>query len=105
MILFLCGSRDVLSILEYFEETIDHATKKTEKSDKAQWGIFILDYDIEASRIPRFHQSIDKVINGVFNIRAREPKDLQSDKFKEYVQRVKKQITIRNETSVRYLSL
>lgn len=86
--------------MEYFGQTIDHATKKTEKSNKAQWGIFTLDYDIEASRIPRFHHSINRVINGVFNIRAREPKDLQSDSFKGYVKQVKKQITIGNETPV-----
>ena len=99
--MFLCGPSAVLSILENFQQTIEHATKKTNKKDRAQWGIFTLDYDIEASRIPRFHHSINKVVNGVFNIRAREPKDLQSDSFKGFVERVKKQITIGNETPVR----
>ena len=84
---------DVLTILEYLHQHIDHAQKKADVSGNAKWGIFMLDYSFdESKKVPRFQTSTEKIMNGVFNIRAREPKDLKTDAYMHYVNQVKRSI-------------
>eukprot|EP00111_Clytia_hemisphaerica_P007974 TCONS_00023167-protein len=92
VLLFLCSSRELIRILDYFQKQITHSSDKgSSEMDEAQWAIFTLDYHLEEiSQPPPLIVDVKRAMDGVLNIRAKESKDYKNrQKYHDINQRAK----------------